>query len=82
MSNQARQITDGEYQLNTLLSPRVLMPISCQCCNKETEVSYETLLSSSAFMCEHCYQVQPLSKVELDTIQIFLAKYGYRMTGS
>lgn len=80
MNYHALHTLNPDTRLNTLLSPRALVPVTCDCCEKETEVSYETLLTSATVMCEHCYQVQNLSKAELETISQFLSMHGYHIT--
>ena len=73
--------TDTELDIKTLLSNRVLIPMTCDHCHKDTDVSMETLQSSSTFMCEHCYQVRSFVPAELEVLQLLLTKTGYRITG-
>ncbi len=73
--------TDTDKAIKTLLSNRVLIPMTCDHCSNDTDVSMETLQSSSTFMCEHCYQVRPFVAAELEVLQLLLTQTGYRITG-
>ncbi|HBS43138.1 MAG TPA: hypothetical protein DEA26_10685 [Oceanospirillales bacterium] len=73
--------TDTDKAIKTLLSNRVLIPMTCDHCQQDTDVSMETLQSSSTFMCEHCYQVRSFVPAELEVLQLLLTQTGYRITG-
>jgi len=66
---------DGE--VSTILSDKVMIPISCDHCGQDTEVSIETLKKHRAVLCEHCDHVHTLSNTELRLMRMMLAQAGY-----
>ena len=73
--------SDSDKAVKTLLSNRVLIPMTCDYCHNDTDVSMETLQTSSTVLCEHCYQVRSFSFAELEVLQLLLTQTGYRITG-
>jgi len=80
MTQAMRVTADSNNDISTILSERVLIPVSCGHCEKETEVSLETLRSTSTVMCEHCYHVQEFSQAEMSMLVGVLSRSGYRVS--
>lgn len=80
MTQTMRITADKNNEISTILSERVLIPISCDHCDRETEVSLETLKSISTVMCEHCCHVRNVDKAEIVTLQAVLSRAGYRLS--
>ncbi|MDF1763126.1 MAG: hypothetical protein P1U57_06920 [Oleibacter sp.] len=81
MSQPLRIIAEADQSVSTILSERVLIPVSCDHCKQDTDISLETLKTSSAIMCEHCYAVRPFGHTELQVIRSLLNRSGYRVNG-
>lgn len=79
MTQAMRVTADSDHELSTILSERVMIPVTCDHCEKDTDVSLETLKSTSTVMCEHCYHVRPFSAGELRVLKSFLQHSGYRV---
>ncbi|WP_369984780.1 hypothetical protein [Thalassolituus sp.] len=80
MTQAMRVTADNNNEISTILSERVLIPVSCDHCDKETEVSLETLKSTSTVMCEHCCHVRSFSQAEMAMLQAVLSRAGYRVS--
>ena len=79
MTQAIRITADNDNELSTILSERVLIPVTCDHCEKDTDVSLETLKSTSTVMCEHCYHVRAFGQVEIDVVRNLLMRSGYRV---
>lgn len=79
MTQAIRITADNDNELSTILSERVLIPVTCDHCEKDTDVSLETLKSSSTVMCEHCYHVRPFGQAEMTALRHLLMRSGYRV---
>ena len=79
MTQAMRVTADNNNDISTILSERVLIPVGCDHCDKETEVSLETLKSTSTVMCEHCCHVRPFSNAEMNMLMAVLGRAGYRV---
>ncbi|ASP40746.1 hypothetical protein CHH28_19645 [Bacterioplanes sanyensis] len=65
--------------ISTIMSERVLVPITCQHCKMDTDVSVATLTQQHPFLCEHCYQINRLSSAELHVMVGVLERFGYHL---
>ncbi|MEK9711593.1 MAG: hypothetical protein VW258_03420 [Thalassolituus sp.] len=79
MTQAIRVTADNNNDISTILSERVLIPVTCDHCDKDTDVSLETLKSTSTVMCEHCYNVRPFSATEMTVLRNVLMSAGYRI---
>ena len=79
MTQAIRVTADNNSDISTSLSERVLIPVNCDQCHADTDVSLETLKSSSTVMCEHCYHVRTFTAVEMDVVRTVLMRSGYRV---
>jgi len=80
MTQAIRITAESDHDLRTILSDRVMIPVTCDHCDKDTDISLETLKTTSTVMCEHCYQVRPFSSGELQVLTNLLSRSGYRVT--
>ena len=60
----------------TLLSDRVMIPITCDHCQQQTEVSLGRL-KQQTIHCRHCHQARHFSGLELRLMRMLLAQEGY-----
>ncbi|QQD20657.1 hypothetical protein [Venatoribacter cucullus] len=60
----------------TLLSDRVMIPITCDHCQQQTDVSLGRLKQQTIF-CRHCHQARQFSSLELRLMRMLLAQEGY-----
>jgi transcription elongation factor Elf1 len=81
MTQALRVSEESETDVSTILSARVLIPINCDRCNKETDISIQTLKEGGTIMCEHCYDVRPFSAIEQQTLRAVLAQIGFHFAG-
>lgn len=63
----------------TLLSDQVLVPITCDQCQCETEVSLARL-KQQTILCEHCDHLRQFSSLEMRLLRLLLAQAGYRFS--
>ncbi len=78
--SQALPVTQAEIQygeVSTILSEKVMIPISCDHCQQDTDVSIETLKSKHGILCEHCSNVRTFSATEMRLMRMLLAQAGY-----
>ncbi|TNC93059.1 MAG: hypothetical protein CSH36_01320 [Thalassolituus sp.] len=80
MTQAMRLTAESDHDFSTILSDRAMIPVTCDHCEKDTDVSLETLKSTSTVMCEHCYHVRPFSNAELQVLTTVLQRVGYRVT--
>ncbi len=64
-------------EVSTILSDKVMIPISCDHCGRTTDVSLDTLKRQRMVVCEHCDQVHTVSDTELRLMRMMLARAGY-----
>ncbi|MCT7360504.1 hypothetical protein [Thalassolituus pacificus] len=78
--SQALPVKQAEIQygeISTILSEKVMIPISCDHCRQDTDVSIETLKSKHGILCEHCSHVRTFSATEMRLMRMLLAQAGY-----
>ncbi|PHS66170.1 MAG: hypothetical protein COB09_01515 [Thalassobium sp.] len=78
--SQALPVKQAEIQygeVSTILSEKVMIPISCDHCRQDTDVSIETLKSKHGILCEHCSHVRTFSTTEMRLMRMLLAQAGY-----
>ena len=78
--SQALPVKQAEIQygeISTILSEKVMIPISCDHCRQDTDVSIETLKSKHGILCEHCSHVRTFSTTEMRPMRMLLAQAGY-----
>ncbi|UTW47863.1 hypothetical protein [Bacterioplanoides sp. SCSIO 12839] len=63
--------------VSTILSNQVMIPVTCDKCRCDTDVSLSQIKQQMPIMCEHCYDVKAFSDSELQLTQLFLAQAGY-----
>lgn len=63
--------------VSTILSDQVTIPVSCDKCRCDTDVSLAQIKQQIPVMCEHCYEVKAFSDAELKLTRLFLAQTGY-----
>lgn len=64
-------------QISTILSGEVTIPIHCDHCKHDTNVSLQQLKQQHPILCEHCYEVRDFSDAELALTRLMLANAGY-----
>lgn len=64
-------------EVSTILSGKVMIPMHCDDCQRETEISLETLKKHGTYVCEHCASVHSFSDTELRLMRLYLAQSGY-----
>lgn len=77
--NQPLPVADRHEEpgeLTTILSERVTIPICCDDCGKETDISLQRL-KEHTILCEHCSHVRDFSDSELRLLRMLLAQSGY-----
>lgn len=60
----------------TLLSDRVMIPITCDHCQQPTDVRLGHL-KQHRIVCRHCHRVRQFSGLELRLMRMLLAQQGY-----
>lgn len=63
--------------LSVILSGKVMIPMHCDACSKQTDISIDTLKQTGAYVCEHCASVHSFSDTEMKLMKMMLAKEGY-----
>lgn len=63
--------------VSAILSDQVMIPITCDHCRHDTEVSLQQLKQQQPILCEHCYEVHQFSDSELALTKMLLAQAGY-----
>jgi len=66
-----------QSQVSTILSGQVMIPISCDHCRHDTDISLQQLKQQHPILCEHCYEVRDFSDAELKLTRMLLAEAGY-----
>ena len=61
MTQAIRITADNDNELSTILSERVLIPVTCDHCEKDTDVSLETLKSTSTVTVSYTHLTLPTS---------------------
>jgi hypothetical protein len=77
--DQALNAKDEQLErvVSTILSDQVVIPINCEHCHRDTDVSLQQLKQQSPILCEHCYSVRTFSDTELKLTRMLLAQAGY-----
>ncbi|MAD46220.1 MAG: hypothetical protein CMI02_06370 [Oceanospirillaceae bacterium] len=63
--------------VSTILSDKVMIPMGCDHCGKETDISLHLLKSQHFYLCEHCNTTHQVSATELRLMRMMLARHGY-----
>lgn len=78
MSQPLRAKDQHEHPgISTILSGQVMIPIRCDHCRHETDVSLQQLKAQHPILCEHCYEVRTFSDTELKLMRMLLANAGF-----
>jgi len=78
MSQALRAKQDQDYStVSTILSDQVMIPIHCDHCRHDTDVSLQQIKQQAPILCEHCYEVKAFSDTELKLTRLFLAQAGF-----
>lgn len=78
MTQALRARQGQEHQtVSTILSDQVMIPINCDHCHQDTDVSLQQLKLRSPVLCEHCYEIKAFSETELKLTRLILAQAGY-----
>ncbi|WP_430461617.1 hypothetical protein ACQUQU_02220 [Thalassolituus sp. LLYu03] len=64
-------------EVSTILSGKVMIPMGCDECTQETDISLETLKQHGTYVCEHCATIHTFSDAELRLMRLMLAQAGY-----
>jgi|GEM_PF-1069993 len=63
--------------ISTILSDKVMIPMACDCCGQETEISLHLLKTQNFYLCEHCNEIHRISATEMHVMKTLLAQKGY-----
>ncbi len=78
MSQPLRSKGQQEHPtVSTILPGHVMVPICCDHCGRETDVSLQQLKAQHPILCEHCYTVRTFSDTELRLTRMLLADAGF-----
>ena len=77
MNQPLRKDVQEQNIVSTILSEQVMVPISCDHCRHDTDVSLHQLKQQQPILCEHCYEVRNFSDTELKLTRMLLAQAGY-----
>ena len=63
--------------VSTILSDKVMIPMTCDHCDEETDISLHLLKTQHFYLCEHCNATHRVSDTELRLMRMMLARHGY-----
>ncbi|MCY0964232.1 hypothetical protein [Parathalassolituus penaei] len=80
--SQAVTVPDPEQdiEISTILSARVMIPITCDRCSRDTDVSLSHLRALALIRCSHCGCERYFTENELRITKTVLASAGYYFT--
>lgn len=64
-------------EISTILSGKVMIPMSCDECQTETDISLEALKRHGTYVCEQCAAIHTFTDTELRLMRMLLAQSGY-----
>lgn len=71
---------EQDIDISTILSSRVMIPLTCDDCDQDTHVALSDLRTLALIRCEHCGHERYFTESELRITRSVLASAGYYFT--